>query len=126
MDDQIPADLQILEEEWDRAIVSNDATAIGRFVADDWVIIGPEGQVIDQVRFLSVIESGALKHESMKSEEVRVRVYGDTAILTARTKSKGEFAGQAFATDERSTSVYSKIEGRWQCVLTQLTPIRPA
>ena len=99
------------------------AESIGRFVSDDWVIIGPEGNVIDKLRFLEVIRTGDLEHESMESEESRVRVYGDAAIITALSRSKGQYKGQSFSTHERSTSVYSKMGGRWQCVLTQLTAI---
>jgi ketosteroid isomerase-like protein len=56
-------------------------------------------------------------------EDLRVRVYGETAVITAQARSKGTFKGQAFSTHERSTSVYVKKDGHWQCVLTQLTPI---
>lgn len=49
-----------LEEEFTQAIVQNDPEAIGRFVADDRVIIGPDGRIIDKERFLGVIKSGAL------------------------------------------------------------------
>ena len=117
------AALQKLEEEWSDAIVSNDAQAIGRFVSDDWIVIGPDGSVTDRARFLGVIESGELTHEAMDSEEWRVRVYGETAVVTARVRSAGAFKGLAFSTRERSTSVYAKRDGRWLCVLTQLSPI---
>ena len=121
--DQVNDELQRLEKEWTRAIITNNAESIGRFVSDDWVIIGPDGNVIDKLRFLEVIRTGDLEHESMESEDSRVRVYGDAAVITALSRSKGQYKGQSFATHERSTSVYSKMEGRWQCVLTQLTAI---
>jgi len=45
-------------------MIQNDADAIGLFLSDDWTIIDPDGDVIDKPRFLAVIRSGALKHES--------------------------------------------------------------
>ena len=123
MADSVRDELQRLDNEWSAAIVRNDADAIGRFMSDDWVIIGPEGNVIDRARFLGVIQSGELTHESMESDDWLVRVYGDTAIVTAQTTSKAKFKGHAFATHERSTSVFIRKEGRWVCVHTQLTPI---
>jgi hypothetical protein len=54
------SELQKLDKEWSSAIVKNDAHAIGQFMSDDWVIIGPEGNVIERSRFLEVIESGDL------------------------------------------------------------------
>ena len=115
--------LQKLEADWTQAILRNDAAAIGEFVSDDWIIIGPDGAIIERARFLAVIASGELAHDSMESEDVRVRVYGDAAVLSAKTKSTGRFQGHPFSTHERSTSVYAKIDGNWQCVLTQLAPI---
>jgi ketosteroid isomerase-like protein len=123
VNDSVRKELQSLDKEWSSAIVKNDAEAIGRFMADDWIIIGPEGNVIDRARFLGVIKSGDLVHESMESDDWRVRVYADTAVVTAQARSRGKYKGQAFATHERSTSVFVLKDGRWQCVLTQLTPI---
>jgi ketosteroid isomerase-like protein len=110
-----------LEKKFEEAIVKNDPEAIGRFVADDWIIIDAEGGIIDKGRFLGVIKSGDLTHEMMESSDIRVRVYGDSAIVTALTRTKGKFMRQAFGTQERSTDFFVKLDGRWQCVLSQLT-----
>jgi ketosteroid isomerase-like protein len=57
----------------------------------------------------------------MESDDMRVRVYGDSAVVTALTRTKGKFMGQEFSTQERSTDVFVKRDGQWRCVLTQLT-----
>jgi ketosteroid isomerase-like protein len=110
-----------IEKEFAQAIVSNDVEGIGRFVADDWMIIDPDGGIVDRTRFFEVIKSGALTHDIMESEDFRVRVYGDSAVVTAVTRTKGKFMGQEFSTQERATDVFVKRDGRWQCVLTHLT-----
>lgn len=110
-----------LEKEFAEAIVKNDLEGIGRLVTDDWVVIGPDGEIVDRVRFFEVIKSGALTHDTMESEDFRVRVYGDTAVLTGVTRTKGKFMGQEFSTQERATDIFVKCDGRWQCVLTHLT-----
>lgn len=110
-----------LEEEFGRAMIKNDSEAIGRFLADDWIIVDPDGGIIDRSRFLGVIKSGALSHETMDSSDTRVRIYGTTATVTALTTSKGKFMGQEFTTQERATDVFVKENGRWQCVISQLT-----
>jgi ketosteroid isomerase-like protein len=112
-----------LDKEFAEAIVKNDPEAIGQFVADDWIIIDPDGGVVDGARFFDVIKSGALTHEMMNSEDLRVRVYGDSAVVTGFTRTKGKFMGQEFSTQERATDVFVKRDGRWQCVLTHLTRI---
>jgi ketosteroid isomerase-like protein len=118
---KIQEELLKLEREFAQAIVKNDAGAIGRFLAEDWTIIDPDGGIIDRSSFLAVIKSGALTHEMMESEDSRVRIYGDTAVVTGLTRTKGKFSGQDFTTQERATDVFVKRSGQWQCVFSQLT-----
>jgi len=110
-----------LENEFARAVTSNDADALDRLLADDWIIVEPDGSFIDKARFLGVIKSGALSHESMESTDLRVRIYGNTAVVTGLTATKGKFMGQDFTACERATDIFVKHTDRWQCVFTQLT-----
>ena len=110
-----------LENAFAEAIIKNDLEGIGRLVADDWIIIDPNGEIVDRTRFFEVIKSGALTHDTMESEDFRVRVYGDSAVVTAVTSANGKFMGQEFSTHERATDVFVKRDGLWRCVLTHLT-----
>jgi ketosteroid isomerase-like protein len=110
-----------LERAFADAIIKNDLESIGRIVADDWIVVDPKGEIVDRTRFFEVIKSGALAHDIMESEDFRVRIYGESAVVTAITSTKGKFMGQEFSTRERATDVFVKREERWQCVLTHLT-----
>jgi len=110
-----------LEKAFAEAIVKNDLEGIGRLVTDDWIIIDPNGEIVDRARFFEVIKSGALTHDTMESEDFRVRVYGESAVVTGVTRTKGKFMGQDFSTQERATDFFVKRDGRWRCVLTHLT-----
>ena len=110
-----------LEKAFAEAIVDNDLEGLERVVADDWIIIDPNGEIVDRARFFEVIRSGSLTHEIMESEDFRVRIYGDSAVVTAVTRTKGKFIGQEFSTQERATDVFVKRDGRWRCVITHLT-----
>ena len=110
-----------LEEQFAEAIIENDPGAIERLLTDDWIIINADGGIIDKERFLGVIKSGTLTHEMMESDNMRVRVYGDSAVVTALTRTKGKFMGQEFSTHERATDFFVRLNGQWRCVLTQLT-----
>ncbi len=113
------------EEEWGRAMVRNDAEAIGRFMADDWTIIGPDGSMNDKARFLALVKSGALTHDVMDGDEVKVRVYGDAAVVTARGISGGKYQGQPFRVVERVSDVWVRRNGQWRCVSTHLSRLAP-
>jgi len=112
-----------LERRFGEAMIRNDADAIGRLLSDDWIIIDPDGGVIDRSRFLAVIKSGALKHEAMDSEDIRVRTYPNTATVTAVTHTRTKYLGKEFTTHERATDAFVKEDGRWHCVLTHLTTL---
>ena len=112
-----------LENAFAEAIVNNDLQSIRRLVADDWIIIDPNGEIVDRTRFFEVIKSGVLTHDMMKSKDSRVRVYGDSAVVTAVTRTKGKFMGHDFSTQERATDVFVKRDRRWRCVLTHLTRV---
>ena len=116
-------ELTRLEEDWGRAMVQNDAEAIGRFMADDWVIIGPDGSMSDKATFLALVKSGDLTHDVMEADDIKVRVYGESAVLTMRAVSGGQYRGQAFRSVERVSDVYVKQAGEWRCVLTHLSRI---
>lgn len=121
MDPRIGDELVALAHEWDRSMVENDADAIGRYMADDWTIIGSDGSLGDKATFLGLVSSGVLRHDVMKSDDVRVRVYGETAVVTSRGVSGGTYQGQPFREVERVSCVFVREEGRWRCVLTHLS-----
>lgn len=126
MGDRAKQELVRVANEWDRAMVENDAEAIGRYMAEDWMIIGSDGSVGDKPTFLQLVESGTLSHDEMTSEDVSVRIYGDTAVVTARGVSGGKYQGQAFREVERSSCVFVRQQGQWRCVLTHLSRLAPA
>jgi ketosteroid isomerase-like protein len=115
------AELVAVSADWDRAMTANDADAIGRHMADDWTIVGSDGSVGDKATFLALVRSGALSHDVMTTEDLQIRVYGDTAVTVARGVSGGRYQGQPFRELERASCVFVRQEGRWRCVLTHLS-----
>ena len=107
--------------DWDRAMVANEVEAIGRYMADDWTIVGSDGRVGDKASFLALVQSGDLTHDVMESHELHVRVYGETAVVMARGVSGGQYRGQPFRDIERVSCVFVKQAGEWRCVLTHLS-----
>ena len=110
-----------LAHDWDRAMIENDPDAIGRYMAEDWVIIGSTGSLGDKATFLSLVSSGTLSHDVMISEDMNVRVYGDTAVVTSKGVSGGKYGGKPFREVERVSSVFVRQAGEWRCVLTHLS-----
>ncbi|KJF23601.1 nuclear transport factor 2 family protein [Rhodococcus sp. AD45-ID] len=119
--DDVQADILAIHEQWSTAIVSNDAERIGRFMADDWVIVSDSG-ITSKEQFLSIIQSGELTHSTFdRVNDARVRTYGDTAVLTARLTNTAHYRGRQFDADEWTTDVFVRRNGRWLCVLSHIT-----
>ena len=119
----VVGEVTAVAHEWDRAMVTNDADAIGRFMADDWTIVGTDGSISDKPTFLGLVRSGALTHDVMTSEDMTVRVHGTSAVVVARGTSGGTFHGQPFRVVERASCVFVERDGAWRCVLTHLSRI---
>ncbi len=109
---------------WDQAMVGNDADEIGKFMSDDWIIVGTEGGITSKSEFLLWIKSGELTHTRMDSDETSIKIYENTGIVTSRGTSAGNYNGQSFELYEWSTSVFIRKNEQWLCVHTMLTPAK--
>lgn len=115
--------LRAAAADWDAAMVRNDADAIGRYMADEWVIAGPDGRVTGKQDFLALVRSGRLTHHTMTTEDVQVRLYGRAAAVTARGVSAGSFEGRAFEDHECQANTFVRRDDAWKCVLTHLSAL---
>lgn len=119
----LTTELEVVEADWGRAIVDDDADAIGRFTTDDWQIVGEDG-ITSRETFLALVRSGDLTHETMSKITGSVRGLGDVAVLTGRGTTTGRYRGQAFSSDEWVTDVFVRGADGWRCAHTHLTAAR--
>ena len=117
-------ELLAVVRDWDRAMVLNDAKEIGRFMADDWIIIGADGSTSDKATFLGLVKAGVLSHDLMQSEDIDIRVYGDAALVVARGVSGGLYQGRPFRETERQSNMFIRQGSHWRCVLTHLSRLQ--
>ena len=75
---------------------------------------------------MQALQSGTLKYESIDTDDVNVRVYGDTAVVTGSAKLRVVSRGQNNSFALRFTDVYAKQDDRWQMVAWQSTRIPEA
>ena len=106
-----------------RALVSGDVAALDRIVGDDLISTSPTGKVQTKAQIVSDLKSGALKVSTADTYDVKVRVYGDAAVVTYRSAVNFVDNGQQITGGLRCTSVYIKRGDRWQLVSQQLTRI---
>jgi len=92
------------------------ATALDRIYAADFIGVGPSGTVRTKPQVILDFTSGDLKFQSITTEDVQVRVYGNTAVETGRSTMNGQDKGRTVPRDTRFTRVWVKQQGRWQLV----------
>jgi ketosteroid isomerase-like protein len=119
MDDPLAADRQFFA-----ALLAGSAGDLDRILTDDFVIIDVmSGAEATKPAFLAVVGSGDLRFEAIEPAENRVRLYGQTAVITGRTRMRGSYAGAPFAARSRYTHVFVEQAGRWRLASAQGTPI---
>ena len=99
-----------------QAQIHADATALDRIYAADFIGVGPSGRVRTKPQVISDFTSGDLKFQSITTDDVQVRVYGNTAVETGRSTMIGQDKGKTVPRDTRFTRVWVKQQGQWRFV----------
>src|SRR5438477_5151819 len=105
-----------LDNERIQAQIHADATALDRIYAADFIGVGPSGRVRTKPQVILDFTSGDLKFQSITTDDVYVRVYGNTAVETGRSTMDGQDKGKTVPRNTRFTRVWVKQEGRWRLV----------
>jgi len=105
-----------LENEWGDAYVKRDPALFEKMVTDDFIGTMPDGTVYTRAEAVEFIKSYKGDVTSMVTDEWKVRVYGDTAVVTARNTYKMVLEGKETAAQERFTDTWIRRDGRWKCV----------
>ena len=120
-DDGSVREIVALERETKDAAMRRDAVFPEHTLSDDYVGIGPLGQISTKEDTINARKTSQLRYDAMEISDMVVRVYGTTAIVTARADVKGKELGQDFSGPYRYTRVWLKHNGRWQVVSYQAT-----
>jgi ketosteroid isomerase-like protein len=110
-----------MERQAREASLHRDADFSQRTLAEDYVAITPLGQVTTKQDTLSARKSGQLRYDTINVSDMVVRVYGDTAVVTARADVKGHQLGEDFSGPYRYTRVWVRRTRHWQAVSYQAT-----
>ena len=129
----IQAEILKLEREWADSNKTHNAEAVKRLVADDAVIVYPDGSTATKADEVRTIESGAITADAFEMLDPKVTVIdADAAFITGRSVIKnGKFTMPNqkkpidISGEYRFLDVYAKRDGKWQAVASQATKILP-
>ena len=115
--------LMKLERDTLAALLKKDSAAFGRIFSDDAVLITPDGSPQTKAQLLADLKSGDLAIATSDISDMKVRAFGDTAVVTYVTIDKGTYKGQDISGRYRWTDVFVRRAGSWQIVAGQGTRI---
>jgi ketosteroid isomerase-like protein len=121
-DAAISETLQAMEHAWLNAEKHHDTAAFEKIVADDWIAIGPDGK--SQTKAERAAEIKAAHITSATMGDMRVRVFGDTAVVTGTDDESTMEDGKKSSDHYAWTDVFVKRNGKWLAVASQTAQIK--
>ena len=116
---------QVLElgRQWANAERAGDADALEPLLADDFLLVGPLGFMLDKTQYLGSRRSADLRHESLVWEDIRVRAYDNAAVAVGSLTQRSTYQGRDASGQFRVTQVTVRYDDRWTIVGLHYSPI---
>ena len=115
--------LSQIENHLAKAWIDKDRDTINNILASDWTVTDIAGRVLSKAQVLQEFDSQDRQIESGSIEDIKVREFGDVAIVTGKTTLTGQYKGNRSTLVLRFTDVFVKREGHWQVVASQGTQV---
>ncbi len=113
--------LMQMERDWGQAQIKNDFATVEKILASDWVGIDYDGQVVNRTQMLAHMKSGSSTLQSEELSDMKVRVFGSTAVVTGKDSEKSTDRGKDSSGKYVWTDVFVLRNGVWQVVASQST-----
>jgi ketosteroid isomerase-like protein len=110
------ATLTQLEATWNQAHLQLDPAPLSAIFADDISVVVPGMPPMSKEQALGFLRSGRMKFERYETSDIRVRPYGDAAVVTGRLLRSRTVNGQKVDDDWRFTKTYVRQGGTWKVV----------
>jgi len=108
-----------LDTQYQAAVRKNDVETMDRILADDYVLVTGSGKTYNKTDLLDDARSGQVIYEHQEDTSQTVRVWGDTAVVTAKLWEKGTDHGKPFDHIAWFTDIYLRTASGWRYVFAQ-------
>jgi ketosteroid isomerase-like protein len=108
-----------LDTEYQAAVRRNDAATMDRILADDFVLVTGTGKTFTKADLMDEARCGRITYEKQEDSQRTVRVWGNTAVVTALLWAKGTESGKQFEYKVWFSDVYVRSGPRWLYVFGQ-------
>jgi ketosteroid isomerase-like protein len=114
--DPASSKISALEAKWNDAYKRNDAAGMESLLADDFIITVEDGTTFSKTGYLAHTADSELHVKISEMTDLRVRMHGNLAIVTAAYHEKGTSKGRPYESRDRFTDVWMKTNSGWQVI----------
>jgi predicted ester cyclase/ketosteroid isomerase-like protein len=118
-EENVKQELIRLEKEWADGYVKRDLTVLDRMEAENFVGTDFDGNIYSKAKDLEEVKGGVFMMESWVCPEMKVYLYGETAVVTGRSSVKSRYKGKNTSGQYQWTDTWVNKNGYWQCVANQ-------
>jgi len=113
------ATIRAMETKWAEAYKQHNIDILSSLLADDFVITIEDGSIYSKAGYITHSADPSVHVQVAELSDLKVRIHGETAVVTGAYHEKGESGGKAYEYHDRLTDVWMKIGGRWQVIGSQ-------
>jgi ketosteroid isomerase-like protein len=118
--------IEALEMQWRQAQIDGNVSVISSLLADDYVGISANGTIEDKSQAIAQRKAGTIRITQLDLDDLKVRLYGDTAVVTSRAELQGVNGQSDISGKYRYTRVYNRRLGQWKIVSFEASRIHDA
>ncbi|MBX7187778.1 MAG: nuclear transport factor 2 family protein [Vicinamibacteria bacterium] len=108
---------------WNDLRLKPDVPGLDRLLVDDWKLTHSDGRVQTKAEYLAELKSRTRANQAIRNEDVEVRLYGETGVVTGASIQSGVTNGQPFSGHFRFTRVWIRHAGAWRMVASHSSRI---
>lgn len=116
-------ELLATDASWNTLRLSADVAGLDRLLADDWLLTHSDGKVQARAEYLEELSTRSRRNQAIGNEDVRLRRYGDTAVVTGTSVQSAVSNGQPWQGRFRFTRVWVQRDGHWVMVASHSSRI---
>ena len=110
------AELEAVQRQLITAWIVRDRSALERLLAQEWTVTHGDGRLLKREDVLRDLETGSNRLLDGAVDDLRFRVYEGFAVVTGRTRARGEYKSHPYDVKLRFTDVLVRRDGRWQVI----------
>lgn len=110
------AAIKSLEMKWTESYKQRNIEILSSLLAEDFVITIEDGSSYSKTGYISHSADGSTHVQVAELSDLRVRLHGDTAVVTGQYHERGESNGKPYEYHDHLTDVWMKVSGKWQVI----------